>query len=102
MVELYESLYQCSSFAYPICLILFRDLSQTRISHLPTTGLDMLEHLVLKRVRSLKVFPSVWDIPSVTVAELTYPQHCCAFAHPEKKDPEVRDYICKIVDYRSL
>ena len=67
----------------------FRNLSGTNIIELPTRGLDKLEKLLLKDVWSLKKFPSVLGLSNMRSAELTYSQHCCAFAHPEKQDREV-------------
>ena len=66
----------------------FRDLSNTRITSLPTIGLEKLKHLVLKQTPSLKHFPSVLEFTNIETAELYYPHHCCAFNNPYKQDPE--------------
>ena len=73
--------------------ILRRNLSKTRIWHLPTDGLINIKELNVEDVPSLKQFPSVLKFSHIDVARLTYPHHCCAFQHPEKQDPdEYMDY----------
>ncbi|GFQ77785.1 thyrotropin receptor [Trichonephila clavata] len=64
------------------------DLSETRISYLPTKGLEELEILRLSDVYPLKVFPSVYHFKYIKEAHLTYPYHCCAFKFPATHDPE--------------
>lgn len=66
----------------------FRDLSNTRITSLPTIGLGKIKELVLKQTPSMKHFPSVLEFTKIEKAELYYPHHCCAFKNPEKQDPE--------------
>ena len=66
-----------------------RDLSETSIESLPTAGLADVKTLILRDVWSLRTFPHVLSLHSVREAQLTYPQHCCAFSHPEKQDREV-------------
>ena len=68
-------------------LCTFRDLSDSKITSLPTIGLKKITHLVLKNTPSLKHFPSVLQLPNIKEAELYYPHHCCAFNNPEKQDP---------------
>lgn len=63
-----------------------RDLSSTSIESLPTVGLADIKTLVLQDVWSLRTFPHVLSLASVAEAKLTYPQHCCAFSHPEKQN----------------
>jgi hypothetical protein len=40
---------------------LFRDLSETAITHLPTWGLESLDVLRIEETESLKVIPSVYS-----------------------------------------
>ena len=61
-------------------------MSVTSIESLPTAGLADIKTLALQEVWSLMTFPHVLSLASVTEAKLTYPQHCCAFSHPEKQD----------------
>ncbi|XP_060582077.1 follicle-stimulating hormone receptor-like isoform X1 [Ruditapes philippinarum] len=63
------------------------DLSNTKISSLPTKGLSGLRYLILKNTPSMKHLPSVLEFTKIERAELTYPHHCCAFKNPEKQDP---------------
>ena len=43
-----------------VVFILFRDLSSTAITSLPTRGLEYLEHLILRDTHLLKVFPAAF------------------------------------------
>lgn len=63
------------------------DLSDTSITHLPTRGLHDLETLKLTNVRTLKVFPSIYNFPHIVTVSLTYAYHCCAFTYPSRHDP---------------
>ena len=69
-------------------MLYFRDLSESSIEVLPTSGLQKLHTLKLKNVPSLQVFPLVVEMSSMKRAELTYSYHCCAFSHPEKQDKD--------------
>lgn len=68
---------------------LFRDLSNTAITELPTKGLSTLKNLTIHHTPSLRRFPPVLELPSIQSASLTYPHHCCAFAHPEKQNEQL-------------
>lgn len=65
-----------------------RDMSGSSIESLPTSGLQGLHTLILRNVPSLQVFPLVIEMSAMKRAELTYPYHCCAFAHPDKQDKD--------------
>ena len=76
-------------FCLNICLfVLFRDLSETSISKLPTLGIDTLETLKLQNTFTLKEFPSVMNFKNMRTAFLTYPYHCCAFKFPATHNPK--------------
>ncbi|KAH3844458.1 hypothetical protein DPMN_086716 [Dreissena polymorpha] len=63
------------------------DLSNTKITSLPTKGLRNIRQLRLKQTPTLKHFPTVLEFQKIELAELTYPHHCCAFRNPEKQNP---------------
>uniref|UniRef100_A0A1B6FIP4 G-protein coupled receptors family 1 profile domain-containing protein n=1 Tax=Cuerna arida TaxID=1464854 RepID=A0A1B6FIP4_9HEMI len=63
------------------------DLSETSITYLPTVGLEGLEMLRLTDTYTLKIIPSIHDLKSLQIAELTYSFHCCAFKYPARHDP---------------
>ncbi|XP_014248617.1 lutropin-choriogonadotropic hormone receptor-like [Cimex lectularius] len=64
------------------------DLSETSILYLPIKGLQHLEILKLQNVRSLTMFPSIYNFQYITKVYLTYAYHCCAFHFPSRHDPE--------------
>ena len=69
-------------------------MTHTSISYLPTAGLNHLQKIILKNVPTLKVFPPVLRLSKIKHADLTYSQHCCAFAHPELQyRKEYEDYM---------
>ncbi|XP_074000023.1 follicle-stimulating hormone receptor-like isoform X2 [Rhodnius prolixus] len=63
------------------------DLSETAIIKLPTAGLHNLEELQLQNVRTLKIFPSIYNFQYIRKVSLTYAYHCCAFHFPGRHDP---------------
>nr|XP_022920931.1 lutropin-choriogonadotropic hormone receptor-like [Onthophagus taurus] len=63
------------------------DLSSTAITFLPVEGLRDIEVLKMQDTKSLTVFPSIYNFPSIMKASLTYPYHCCAFKHPDTHNP---------------
>lgn len=65
----------------------YRDLSNTAITNLPTSGLTNIETLVIRETKTLRTFPAVVRFNKLIRAELTYPHHCCAFKNPEKQYP---------------
>ncbi|KHJ41268.1 hypothetical protein D918_08720 [Trichuris suis] len=60
------------------------DLSFTRITVLPTEGLQRLQQIVLRGVYSLKRLPAVFVFQNLRIARLTYPHHCCYFLNIRK------------------
>ncbi|XP_039283238.1 lutropin-choriogonadotropic hormone receptor isoform X2 [Nilaparvata lugens] len=70
-----------------ISSLLYLDLSETAISHVPTRGLQSLEVLKIQDTPTLKVFPSIYSFNAIKQAWLTYSYHCCAFRFPAKHDP---------------
>lgn len=48
-------------------MLCFRDLSETAIQYLPTSGLEELEVLVITNTPSLKTIPSIYDLTVCTL-----------------------------------
>ena len=71
-----------------------RDLSHTRVTSLPTRGLERLRRLRLKDVWSLRKFPQVEHLTQIERAELTYSQHCCSLARRHDRMLQVRAFTC--------
>lgn len=62
-----------------------RDVSQTGIPSLPTTGMDSLWELKARNAWALKKLPPIKTFKHLTLANLTYPSHCCGFKNLKKK-----------------
>nr|ALM88346.1 leucine-rich repeat G protein-coupled receptor 1 [Chilo suppressalis] len=71
-----------------ILLLRQLDLSSTAISTLPIVGLENLQVLKIEKTPTLKYIPSIYDLRQLKEARLTHHFHCCAFAFPERHDPE--------------
>lgn len=69
----------------------FRDVSQTGITSLPTTGMDSVRELKARDAWALKKLPPIKTFKHLTVANLTYPSHCCGFKNLKKK----RGCVCQ-------
>ncbi|CAL8111620.1 unnamed protein product [Orchesella dallaii] len=78
------------------------DLSETKITYLPTDGLKRLEYLRLEKVWTLSVIPSIFHFEDLKEAWLTWPYHCCAFEFPETHDPvayqKYQDFVRSVVN----
>ncbi|KAM4690553.1 thyrotropin receptor [Rhinophrynus dorsalis] len=70
------------------------DISLTSITALPTKGLENLKHLVAKSTWSLKKLPPIKTFVHLTIANLSYPSHCCAFQNWTKKRSYTESLIC--------
>ncbi|XP_031212221.1 lutropin-choriogonadotropic hormone receptor isoform X2 [Mastomys coucha] len=62
------------------------DISSTKLQTLPSHGLESIQTLIAMSSYSLKTLPSREKFPSLLVATLTYPSHCCAFRTVPKKE----------------
>lgn len=62
-----------------------RDVSQTGITSLPSTGMDSLRELKARDAWALKKLPPIKTFKHLTNANLTYPSHCCGFKNLKKK-----------------
>lgn len=58
-------------------LCLSRDISETKLSSLPSRGLEAIEKLKAKNTWALKALPSFRSFLHLQSAELTFPSHCC-------------------------
>ncbi|XP_061481641.1 follicle-stimulating hormone receptor isoform X2 [Rhineura floridana] len=64
----------------------FLDISETRISQLPSIGLENINKLIARSTYNLKKLPPLDKFRSLIEANLTYPSHCCAFANWTKQN----------------
>ncbi|XP_075451975.1 follicle-stimulating hormone receptor isoform X4 [Ascaphus truei] len=69
------------------------DISKTRISSLPSFGLEHIKKLKARSAYSLKKLPSLEKFAELIEANLTYPSHCCAFANWKREISELHP-IC--------
>uniref|UniRef100_A0A8C5APH6 Thyrotropin receptor n=1 Tax=Gadus morhua TaxID=8049 RepID=A0A8C5APH6_GADMO len=71
------------------------DVSQTRISSLPTVGMETLRELMAREAWALKKLPPIKTFQHLTSADLTYPSHCCGFKNLKKKRGFL-EYLCNL------
>ncbi|CAO2604536.1 Follicle-stimulating hormone receptor [Lemmus lemmus] len=69
------------------------DISRTKVHSLPSHGLENLKKLRARSTYSLKKLPSLEKLVTLVEASLTYPSHCCAFAHWRRQISEIHP-IC--------
>nr|XP_028580861.1 follicle-stimulating hormone receptor-like [Podarcis muralis] len=62
------------------------DISETKISQLPSIGLEKINKLIARSAYNLKKLPPLDKFRSLIEANLTYPSHCCAFANWTKQN----------------
>ncbi|KAL7987235.1 hypothetical protein Chor_006154, partial [Crotalus horridus] len=71
----------------------YLDISETKISQLPSIGLEHINKLVAKSTYNLKKLPPLDKFHALIEANLTYPSHCCAFENRTKQN-SVMHPIC--------
>ncbi|XP_029449264.1 follicle-stimulating hormone receptor-like isoform X2 [Rhinatrema bivittatum] len=71
------------------------DISRTRISVLPSNGLENIKKLKAMSAYNLKKLPSLEKFSELIEANLTYPSHCCAFANRKRKITELHPICTK-------
>ncbi|KYO41199.1 follicle-stimulating hormone receptor isoform X1 [Alligator mississippiensis] len=71
------------------------DISRTRISFLPSHGLENIKKLRARSTYNLKKLPALEKFVALIEANLTYPSHCCAFANWKRQTSELHP-ICNI------
>ncbi|KAJ3606594.1 hypothetical protein NHX12_026115 [Muraenolepis orangiensis] len=72
------------------------DVSETRISSLPTVGLEWVRELLAREAWELKKLPPIHTFKHLTLANLTYPSHCCGFKDLKKKKRGFLEYLCNL------
>uniref|UniRef100_I3IXV7 Thyrotropin receptor n=1 Tax=Oreochromis niloticus TaxID=8128 RepID=I3IXV7_ORENI len=72
------------------------DVSQTGITSLPSTGMDSVRELKARDAWALKKLPPIKTFKHLTVANLTYPSHCCGFKNLKKKRGFLEYIICNL------
>ncbi|KFZ59891.1 Follicle-stimulating hormone receptor, partial [Podiceps cristatus] len=63
------------------------DISRTRISFLPSHGLELIKKLRARSTYNLKKLPDLSKFRSLIEANFTYPSHCCAFTNWKRQNP---------------
>ncbi|XP_064365853.1 follicle-stimulating hormone receptor isoform X2 [Dromaius novaehollandiae] len=62
------------------------DISRTRISFLPSHGLELIKKLRARSTYNLKKLPDLSKFSSLIEANFTYPSHCCAFTNWKRQN----------------
>ncbi|KAM4678871.1 follicle-stimulating hormone receptor [Amazona ochrocephala] len=71
------------------------DISRTRISFLPSHGLELIKKLRARSTYNLKKLPDLSKFRALIEANFTYPSHCCAFTNWKRQNTELHP-ICSI------
>uniref|UniRef100_A0A8C5TNS7 Follicle-stimulating hormone receptor n=2 Tax=Malurus TaxID=55806 RepID=A0A8C5TNS7_9PASS len=71
------------------------DISSTKISFLPSHGLELIKKLRARSTHNLKKLPDLSKFRSLIEANFTYPSHCCAFANWKRQKTELHP-ICSL------
>ncbi|KAK5853247.1 hypothetical protein PBY51_007052 [Eleginops maclovinus] len=75
------------------------DVSQTGIDSLPATGMDSLRKLKARNAWALKKLPPIKTFKHLTIANLTYPSHCCGFKNLKKKRGYLEYILCNLTAF---
>ncbi|XP_068564750.1 thyrotropin receptor [Cebidichthys violaceus] len=87
------------AFAGTISGPMLLDVSLTGITSLPTTGVDSLRELKARDAWALKKLPPIKTFKHLTIANLTYPSHCCGFKNLKKKRGFLEYLICNLTAF---
>uniref|UniRef100_A0A8C4H5S7 Thyrotropin receptor n=1 Tax=Dicentrarchus labrax TaxID=13489 RepID=A0A8C4H5S7_DICLA len=87
------------AFAGTISGPMLLDVSLTGITTLPTTGMDTLRELKARNAWALKKLPPIKTFKHLTIANLTYPSHCCGFKNLKKKRGFLEYIICNLTAF---
>uniref|UniRef100_A0A672ZBJ8 Thyrotropin receptor n=1 Tax=Sphaeramia orbicularis TaxID=375764 RepID=A0A672ZBJ8_9TELE len=87
------------AFAGAISGPMLLDVSMTGITSLPTTGMDSLRELKAHNTWALKKLPPIKTFKHLTIANLTYPSHCCGFKNLKKKRGFLEYIICNLTAF---
>ncbi|KAK2818766.1 hypothetical protein Q5P01_024327 [Channa striata] len=72
------------------------DLSETRVSSLPSVGMETIEKLQAKNTWALKVLPPFRAFLHLQSAELTFPSHCCGLKMLRRLRGHLEAVICNL------
>ncbi|MBN3319393.1 TSHR protein, partial [Atractosteus spatula] len=78
------------------------DVSQTRVTSLPTKGLENLRELLARNTWTLKKLPPIKMFLYLMRAELTYPSHCCGFKNLKKRKGYLELLICNLSNFAEF
>ncbi|XP_034554776.1 thyrotropin receptor [Notolabrus celidotus] len=84
------------AFAGTISGPMLLDVSVTGVTSLPTTGMDSVRALKARNAWALKKLPPIKTFKHLTVANLTYPSHCCGFKNLKKKRSYLEYMMCNL------
>ncbi|XP_013874712.1 thyrotropin receptor [Austrofundulus limnaeus] len=87
------------AFAGTISGPMLLDISQTRITSLPSTGMAFLRDLIARDTWALKKLPAIKTFKHLVKANLTYPSHCCGFKNLKKKRGFLEYIICNLTSF---
>ncbi|KAM9704622.1 thyrotropin receptor [Menidia menidia] len=87
------------AFAGTISGPMLLDVSLTAVSSLPAAGMDSLRELKAREAWALKKLPPIKAFKHLTVANLTYPSHCCGFKNLKKKRGFLEYIICNLTSF---
>ncbi|XP_045915992.1 thyrotropin receptor isoform X5 [Micropterus dolomieu] len=87
------------AFAGTISGPMLLDVSLTGINSLPTTGMGSLRELKARNAWALKKLPAIKTFKHLTIANLTYPSHCCGFKNLKKKRGFLEYIICNLTAF---
>ncbi|KAI3361861.1 hypothetical protein L3Q82_001983 [Scortum barcoo] len=72
------------------------DLSETKVSSLPSIGMEMIEKLQAKNTWALKALPPFRAFLHLQSAELTFPSHCCGLKMLKRWRGPSETVICNL------
>ncbi|XP_054469019.1 thyrotropin receptor-like [Anoplopoma fimbria] len=72
------------------------DLSETKVSSLPSMGMETIEKLQAKNTWTLKVLPPFRAFLHLQSAELTFPSHCCGLKMLKRWRGNSEAVICNL------
>eukprot|EP00064_Thunnus_orientalis_P016323 superscaffoldBa00003206_g16387 len=87
------------AFAGTISGPMLLDVSVTGITSLPTAGMGSVRELKARNTWALKKLPPIKTFKHLTIANLTYPSHCCGFKNLKKKRGFLEYIICNLTAF---
>ncbi|XP_041662142.1 thyrotropin receptor [Cheilinus undulatus] len=77
------------------------DVSGTGVTSLPTTGLGSLRELKARNAWALKKLPPIKTFKNLSIANLTYPSHCCGFKNLKKRQSYLEYMMCNLTAFQD-